>query len=162
MLPASTIRGWHIDQLRKGLRTLDSILKEISPEDTTIYRDGGTGWTALEVLCHLRDYEDVFRERSTITVERELPDLPNPNPDEMAIERRYNEQDLRAVYAEWVNRRSGYLTYLEGLDESSWQRTAKHPKRGVMSLQDQLALTAWHDMNHIEQITRIVAEKKLA
>ena len=161
MLPPSTIRGWHIDQLRKSLKMLDSILKPISPLDATTYRDGGAGWTVLEVLCHLRDYEDVFRERSTLTVEREFPDLPNPNPDEWAVERRYNEQDLRAVYSDWVNRRNGFLAYLEGLDESSWQRTANHPRRGSMSLQDQLTLTAWHDVNHIEQITRILAEKKV-
>jgi uncharacterized damage-inducible protein DinB len=160
MLPSSTIRGWHIDQLRKDLQILDSILKTISPQDATTYRDGGTGWTVLEVLCHLRDYETVFLERAAVTVEQEFPTLPNPNPDEWAAERRYNEQDLSTAYNEWVNRRQTFLSYLEGLDEPSWQRTANHPRRGSMSLQDQLTLTAWHDVNHIEQITRILAERK--
>jgi hypothetical protein len=79
----------------------------------------------------------------------------------LAKERRYNEQDLRAAYSEWVNRRKPFLEFLEGLDESAWQRNANHPKRGSMSLQDQLALTAWHDVNHIEQVTRILAERKM-
>lgn len=161
MLPASTVRGWQIDQLRKGLQILGGILKSVSREDATTYRDSGTGWTVLEVLCHLRDYEDVFQERTSLTVERDVPDLPNPNPDEWAVERRYNEQDLSAVYDEWVRRRHRFLAYLEGLDESSWQRTARHPRRGVMTLQEQLALAAWHDVNHIEQITRILAGKKV-
>jgi hypothetical protein len=29
-----------------------------------------------------------------------------------------------------------------------------------MTLSDQLAFTAWHDVNHIEQLVRILAEKK--
>lgn len=160
MLPQSTIRGWHLDQLRKDLQILDSILKTISPQDATTYRDGGTGWTVLEVICHLRDFEGVYHERTMLTVERDSPDLPLPNQDEWATERRYNEQDLWTAYYEWVNRRNAFLAYLEGLDETAWQRVGKHPKRGPMSVQDQLALTAWHDVNHIEQITRILAERK--
>jgi uncharacterized damage-inducible protein DinB len=161
MLPASTIRGWQIDQLRKGLQIVDSILKAVSQQDATTYRDGGTGWTVLEVLCHLRDFESVYHERSMMTVERDFPDLPFPNQDDWAAERRYNQQDLRAAYNEWVERRNPFLAYLEGLDETAWQRVGNHPRRGVMSLQDQLALTAWHDVNHIEQMTRILVERKL-
>jgi hypothetical protein len=44
--------------------------------------------------------------------------------------------------------------------DSDWERAASHPKRGLFTLNDQLLLTTWHDMNHSEQMARILAEKK--
>jgi hypothetical protein len=83
-----------------------------------------------------------------------------PDPDAMALERSYNEQDLDTVYQEWVTHRETLLSYLAGLDEAAWARQGNHPRRGLMTVQDQLALTAWHDVNHLEQILHIVAEGK--
>lgn len=160
MVAKTILRGWQIDQLRKGLKIVDSALSEVPAEALHTYRDGGTGWTAIEVLCHLRDYEAIFLERAKITTETEDGQMPNPNPDELAQERKYNEQALADVYGEWSARRTTFLAYLESLDESAWEKTATHPRRGVMSLHDQLTLTCWHDANHIEQMTRILAERK--
>lgn len=160
MLPAASIRNWYIDQLRKGLQIVHSFLSGVSPEDATTYRDGGTGWTVLEVLCHLRDYEDLFLQRASVSVEQDSPELPHPNPDAMASEGRYNEQDIQVVYKVWEERRGKFLAFLESLDESAWAKAGKHPRRGLMTVQDQLALAAWHDVNHLEQMMRILAERK--
>jgi uncharacterized damage-inducible protein DinB len=159
MQPA-TVRGWQLDQLRKGLQTVRHILTNVSAEDATSYRDGGTGWTVLEVLCHLRDYEAVYAERARLMVEEDTPELPFPDPDTLAKERLYNEQALQPVYEEWVRQREAFLTMMEGLDEAAWVRSGNHPRRGPMSVQDQLALVVWHDMNHVEQMTRILVEKQ--
>lgn len=161
MLPNSTLRGWHLDQMRKAIPIIHSLIQTHSREDMTTFRDGGTGWTALEVLCHLRDLESIFKERAQMSIREDKPALPNPNPDELAAERRYNEQDLMEVYADWSKRRGDYLAYLEGLSEADWERVGIHARRGAMSVQDQLALTAWHDVNHIEQMTRVLVEKKV-
>jgi len=158
---AATVRGWQLDQLRKNLAILPNHLRGVSAHDATAYRDGGTGWTALQVLCHLRDYEAIFLERATLTVEQESPPLPNPDPDALAAERRYNEQDFAATVQEWLNRREAFLAYLTGLDEAAWARTAQHPRRGTISLQDQLALVAFHDVNHLEQIVRVLGEQRV-
>jgi uncharacterized damage-inducible protein DinB len=158
---AATVRDWQIEQLRKGVAVLRNILNGVSAQDATTYRDGGSGWTVLEVMCHLRDYEGLFQERASLTVEQDSPALPNPNPDELAREKRYSEENLEAVYQEWKTRRTAFVEYLAGLDESAWARTGEHPKRGTMSLQDQLALCAFHDVNHVEQILHILADKKL-
>jgi len=160
MLPAATVRSWQLDQLRKDLEIVKRILNSASREEMTGYRDGGTGWTALEILCHLWDYEDIFLQRASLTVEEEVPPLPNPDPDAWAREHHYNEQDLQTTYDGWVQRREAFLAYLGGLDENAWQRVGEHPRRGKMTVQDQLALIAWHDVNHIEQMTRTLTERK--
>lgn len=160
MLPRSTVRNFQIDQLRKDLQIINSILTRSSADEVKTYRDSGTGWSVLEVVCHLLDYEGIYFERARMTVEQEMPELPNPNPNELVIEHQYSAQDLQATYQKWVERRNDYLAFLESLDDSAWQRSAKHPVRGVMSVEDQVALTVWHDINHLEQITRILAERK--
>jgi hypothetical protein len=162
MQTPATVRGWLMDELRKNLKIMGYLVSTVSHTDATTYRDNGTGWTALEVLCHMRDFETVFYERVRLTVEQDNPSLPFPNPDEWAVERAYNAQDLSAVYAEWAQNRAALLTFLEGVAESDWARTGVHPRRGLMSLTDHLTLTGWHDVNHIEQFTHILAEQKTA
>lgn len=159
MVTAETVRGWQIDQLRKGVSNLRNVLNTIAPTDAITLRDGGTGWTVLEVLCHLRDYEGLFLERARLTVEQDTPPLPNPNPDQLAAESHYSEQDLEAVYAEWASRRAAFLAYITQIDPAAWARQGDHPVRGLITLQQQLALAAFHDVNHLEQILHIVAAK---
>jgi len=160
MQPLATVRNWQFDQLRKSLPVVRYIVQTVSADDMRTYRDGGTGWTALEVLCHLRDWEVMFQTRVRITVEQDNPELPNADPDRAALENRYNEQDIAGALDLWSQRRETYLAYLAELDESVWQRTARHPTRGLMTLMDQLALSAWHDVNHIDQMTKILTERK--
>lgn len=160
MLPRANIRQWQFNQLRKALQTVNSILTNTTLEAATTYRDGGQGWTALEVLCHLRDYDQIFLNRARSTVEMDMPDITGPNADALARENNYNTQPMQPTYLEWVQRREELLSYLESLDEAHWARAAKHPRLGPMSLQDQLAFITYHDMNHIEQMTRILAEKR--
>ena len=163
-MSSATARGFQLDQLNKVSQLLKNILNSASEQDAITYRDGGTGWTVLQVLGHLRDYEEVFLGRFTITNEQAAggpePDLFNPNPDEWAAEHRYSEQNLQATFDDWTARRAATIAYLKGVADDNWQRIGVHPKRGRLMLEEQLSLFAWHDINHLEQITRILAEKK--
>ncbi len=159
-LPQATLRSNQLDAMRKNLLNIGYLIDQTPVPDLTTYRDGGQGWTVLEVVCHLRDFENVFLQRARLTVEQELPPLPFPKPDELAAQNRYSEQDIHAVYADWKTRRSELLAYLEGLNESAWGREAIHPTRGQMSLFDQVVICAWHDINHLEQMLRTLHEKK--
>lgn len=160
MQPMTTIRNWQMDMLRKNLSVVGHIVDDTTQADATSFRDGGEGWTVLEVVCHLRDWEMLFLERARMTLTQDFPTLPNPNPAEAATEREYSTQDLQAVYAEWRENRGMFLNFLESIGESDWERAANHPVRGNFTLNDQLLLTAWHDVNHIEQMAHILDEKK--
>lgn len=154
-----TIRKWQFGQLQNAVKVIGYIVHSISEEAATTYRDGGTGWTVVEVLCHLRDFEAVYLQRARLTVEQDFPDLPFPNPDELVEINQYKREALAAAYDAWVSNRRALLTYLESLDDSAWERPANHPTRGRFDLNHQLLLTTWHDMNHIEQITHILEQK---
>jgi hypothetical protein len=161
-LQPTTIRDFYMQMLLKGLTPVQHLIQSVSQEDLTQWRDGGTGWTALEALCHLRDFEAVFIERATVTVEQEMPPLPFPNPDQLAVEGHYNQQDPVAVHAAWSDTRQQFLAYLRARSEADWARVGQHPTRGPLTLQDQLLLASWHDVNHLEQMTRTLLERRSA
>ncbi len=46
-----------------------------------------------------------------------------------------------------------------GLTEDQWKRTAFHPERGELSIEDMLEMYASHGPHHIEQITGLRKQK---
>jgi hypothetical protein len=131
------MRNMQYIALENNLKTAAHLISLFPTKDLTSYRDGGTGWTATEVFCHLRDFEALFLERATLTVSQEMPDLPFPKPN-----------------------RAKLLAFFKERPEADWERVAMHPVRGKLSLHDQLVITPQHDTIHFEQFTRILAEKK--
>jgi hypothetical protein len=160
MYAATMIRELKFDQLRQAQLTVRHILEMTPRKALAEYRDDGLGWNVTEVLCHLRDFESVFLERAQLTANDDFPDLPFPDPDQLALDHKYGEEQAWPAFEDWQRRRLAHLEFLESLDEEAWERAGNHPTRGRFTLNQQLMLTAWHDVNHLEQITRILAEKK--
>jgi uncharacterized damage-inducible protein DinB len=160
MRPMSTIRKWHFEQLRYSWKTVHYIVQTTAANDLITYRDENEGWTIAEVIGHLLDCERLFLERARLTVTCDNPDLPFPDQNEDVIKGRYNERDPQAILADWQQVREDYLAYLSTVPEEAWTREGKHPRYAPFSLNDQLFLICWHDMIHIEQITRILTEKR--
>ncbi len=155
------VRGWQLAQVNDHLKTVESIIGMREPDELTLFRDGGTGWTALEVLCHLRDFEAIISERFHLTVEQDEPPLPAPKADELAVERHYNQQAVQSVMADWKQQRAKLIAYLQERSASDWERAGLHPTRGRLTLLDQLLLLPVHDSLHLEQMTRILSERRL-
>jgi uncharacterized damage-inducible protein DinB len=155
MQPMTTIRRWQIEQLMKAENVLHYLISTIPLDAMTTARDGENGWTTLEVLGHLRDYEGVFIERARLTLTQNMPDLPFPEPNKLAQERDYNADNPTDVFAAWREKRRELLDLLQNVQDDQWLRVANHPTRGHLSLQDQVLLIVWHDLNHFEQIAHI-------
>ncbi len=154
------IPSWQFLAMENNLKTIRWIISSQDASTLTQYHDGGSGWSVLQVLCHLRDFEELFFLRARLTVEQDTPALPYPDPDELAAEKRYHEQDVQTVYQQWQTIRAEHIAFLQARQSADWDRPAQHPKRGLMTLIDQLLVTAQHDTTHIEQITRILLEKQ--
>lgn len=159
MQPISTLRTWHLEQLKKALDVYHYFAATISPHDASTFRDGGDGWTVLEVMGHLFDFEGVYKDRFRVTLETDGGELPFPDPEALVLEKRYNSANLLTLYHEWANARRELIALLETLTEEQWNREARHPKRDMMSATDQLMLMVWHDLNHLEQIAHILTTK---
>lgn len=116
----------------------------------TPYREGG--WTPAQVVHHLADshMNAYIRMRLALTEEKptikayrqevwaELPDAKSAVlAPSIAI--------LRGLHRRWSN-------LLRSLTKKEWARTAIHPDRGEMTLEDFLILYSDHGDKHVGQI----------
>lgn len=154
-----TIRKWQFTRMELSLQTVASIAANVPVEALTTYRDGGNGWTVTAVVAHLRDFERLFLERAQLTIDQEAPALPYPDPDELAAQNDYYGLAFKPTFEEWSAARAEFLAFMRARTEDDWERSAQHPTRGPFTLHDQLFLASLHDSLHLEQITRVLAEK---
>lgn len=160
MLAMDDIRQWQYNQLKNNIRSYQSIIDNSDPDALITLRDGINGWTVLEVLCHLRDFEVVFMGRIQAMLTEDNPALAFPNPDTLAAEENYMDNTVVDIMQSWQTHRQAHLDLMQTIAEAQWERTGVHPTRGAFTPHDQLFLTALHDTIHMEQITRILNEKK--
>lgn len=154
------IRKQHIESIGKSAQIFSNIMSTVSQETATTLRDQSDaphGWTALEVLCHVRDFDGFFYERAVMIRDEDYPRLPAYDHEDLAVTRRYNEQDLRQVVEELMDSRQRFIAFFQELTPAEWERAGVHPERGHFSLVDALMQVSSHDLTHLEQITRILS-----
>ncbi len=150
----------YLSLMTNTCRTYGNIIKQISASDATTWRDSGDGWTALETLCHVADFDEFFHGRAVMMREQMNPQLPAYDHDALVIERAYNQQDKDVVMARLLKSRTRFIDFFQGLTAEQWYRAGIHPERGYFTLLDALIQVGTHDVTHLEQITRIIAERK--
>lgn len=156
------VRSTHIFMMKRTCATLGNILANVTQEEaTTLHdlRDGDTGWTVLEVVCHLADSDVIFYQRAVMMLEQVYPNLPVFDHEGLARQNRYNEQILTEVYARLGESRPRFIDFFKNLTEEEWNRAGAHPEKGHFSMTDAVMQVSSHELNHIEQITRILRQK---
>jgi len=136
-----------------------------------------SGWSAKDVVCHLRDVEElsILRFHTMLAVDDPKvfvvgappPDpeawgiggaLPFPlDPERWAEDRQYSRNDTAEALAAFRRRRDEVLALLHCLSEKQWERGSIHPERGRVTFAEWTAGIAGHDDNHLEQLERALA-----
>jgi uncharacterized damage-inducible protein DinB len=143
-------------------QTLLTLGKMLTQTEASTWRDGGAGWTVLEVLGHLLEYDGIFLARVRAMLEEDNPTFQRYDHEQLAIEHAYNDQPLHDVLAKLSISRAEMTVFFEKLDEAQLSRTGVHPEYGPYTVMRSIAQVAAHDANHLEQITRIMLEKKVS
>jgi hypothetical protein len=144
-------------RLARLARTAGELAATIAGHDDAVLarRPEPASWAAVEVLCHLRDNEESFLDRFRQIVAMEEPRFPRSDPDRWAEERQYLRHDAAAALAAFAGRRGETLEFLRALAPDAWQRAGVHlDSRGRRTLDEFLAVMAWHDDNHVDQLRR--------
>lgn len=156
-------RAYFIRLMGDTVTILGYILTGVDRTTATTLRDpndGAKGWTATEVVCHLRDFDGFFQDRARRMLAETYPSLPRYDHEALALARDYNGQDVHQAYAELAASRTRFVDLFRSLDEAQWQRSGVHPERGRFTLHDALIQVGLHDALHMEQISRILGQPK--
>lgn len=165
--------------LERMERTVEEIATAIDGRSDAVLsrRPAPASWSAKEVICHLRDLEELFllRFRTMLAMEEpkvlvlgEMPDDraawglvegdPLPlDPDRWAEERQYQHGDALVALAALRRRRQETLAFLARLEPEQWPRGSLHVTLGRMTIADWVALIAAHDDKHLAQLERALA-----
>jgi hypothetical protein len=112
-------------------------------------RDGG--WGVVEILAHLRDWEEVFLDRLKMVGDEDNPFLPVQDDELWPIERDYRGQDPENTLEQFRSSRAGTLAFLQGLDAGAWDRPARHGSFGDVTLHWLADHMCEHDQEHLDQ-----------
>lgn len=152
------IRDKHLQMLEKTLQTWHSLLAHVSQETATTFRDGAEGWTSLEILCHVQEYDLIFLQRGQSVLGGEKPVFAVYDVDALARERGYNTRDLQQVLAALDEARAALLVLYRSVADDQWGLAGVHPNYGEQTLLRMLVQAAHHNIDHIEQMTRVLAQ----
>jgi uncharacterized damage-inducible protein DinB len=149
------------EQMARMERTPDDFAGAVTgvPDALLGRRPDEKNWSAKEVVCHVRDTEESFMARfQTIMIMDEPTFLP-VEPDRWAADRQYQRHDTAEALEAFRARRDESLKFLRGLQPAQWERGGIHATRGRMTIKDFVALMAWHDDNHLDQLKRALDGK---
>jgi DinB family protein len=151
------------DRMKRLTRTADELAATIRGRDDAALsrRPDAKNWAPKEVVCHLRDIEEMFIARFGLILAMDDPKLAfDPTtPDRWAEERQYLRNDAERALAAFRQRRDESLALLQTLTPEQWKRAGVHATRGPFTINDFVTLMAWHDDNHLDQLRRALEGK---
>jgi hypothetical protein len=153
------IKPRSIALIRNTTKIIGHVLQGVSQEDATTYRDGPEGWTVAEVLGHLLDFSVIFYERAQAILTQDSPVLVGYDQAQLVRDRRYNEQDIQALYAQIAANFERMAAFFEGVSDDQWDRAGIHPEQGHFTLTKSMLQAGTHSTVHIEQMTRVLAQR---
>ena len=144
-------------RMHRLTRTADELTAAIKGQSDAVLsrRPDAKNWAAKEVVCHLRDVEEAFggRFEQILAMDVDLR-LGGPNADRLAAERQYLRNDAGEALTAFRQRRAETLETFGELTPAQWEKGGIHPVRGRITIDGFLSLMAWHDDNHLDQLTR--------
>jgi len=116
-------------------------------------------WSAAAILAHLADAEIVASYRLRMILASPGTAIQAFDQNAWAATFRYADQDAFASLALFRSLRNAWLTLLAGMDDAWLDRYGVHQERGKETVRHLLRLYAGHDLNHLQQIVRILDER---
>ena len=119
----------------------------------TPYRDGG--WSVRQVVHHLADSHMNSYVRTRLALTEEVPTITTYDEAQWAEleDARRAPIEVSLVLLESLHDR--WVRLLRSLQPADFAREFKHPERGTVSLDNNLALYSWHCKHHTAHINNL-------
>jgi hypothetical protein len=156
MLPPGSIaqRDTLIAQIAEAPARLQAAVAGFSEAQfDTPYRPGG--WTVRQVVHHLPDSHMNAFIRCKLALTETEP-LIKPYRQELWAELAdAHDTPIEVSLRLLDNLHQRWTLLLRALEPAQWLRTFRHPEIGVLTLDTNLALYAWHGRHHVAHITAL-------
>jgi uncharacterized damage-inducible protein DinB len=140
-----------IDETPKRVR--EAVRRLSADQLQTPYREGG--WTLAQVVHHLPDSHMNSYVRCRLALTESEPTIRPYDEARWAELHDAASSDIESsmVLLEGLHQR--WVSLLRRVTPDQWLLAFVHPERGRVTLQNNLALYAWHGRHHVAHITRL-------
>ena len=143
------------DAMRLAPEILSHTVQNLTPEQLRKQPAPGE-WSILEVICHLRDIEEVSLNRFRAIRDTDDAAVKGADANELARIGNYLADDPARALAAFTEKRLTHVAELKALTPEQWERTGRHATLGSLSILNNALHATWHDTNHLGQIARLL------
>ena len=138
---------------------LAKLLKRVSPAKAR-KRPAPGKWSIAEIVAHIADTELVGGYRIRAILGEPGTQIIGFDQDVWVTALHYDKRDLKKSFEQYRTLREANLALLKSLAPEQWKHHGMHNERGPETVDTIVKMFAGHDINHIQQIERILAAKK--
>jgi hypothetical protein len=135
--------------LLKG-RTGKQLMKRPAPDK----------WSVAEIVAHLADAELAISWRLRQTLANNAVPIQAYDQDLWAKTFNYAKRDPRESLANYRTLREANLALLKSVPRKLWENYGVHQERGNESVNHVVRMVAGHDLNHLQQVEKILKGKR--
>jgi hypothetical protein len=138
-------------------KRLERLIKGV-PKSRLSKRPASDKWSVSEILAHLADTEIVGGFRLRLILGAPGTAVAAFDQDSWVTSGHYEKRDPRKSVEQFRALREANLTLLKSLTAEQWKHYGMHSERGQESIEHIVRMFAGHDINHLQQIERILAK----
>jgi hypothetical protein len=151
--PTDVQRRAAIDSIAEAPAKLRAAIRGLTEEQLgTPYRPDG--WTVRQVVHHIPDSHMNAYVRFKLALTENEPTI-KPYDQALWAELGDGKAPVEASLLLLENLHKRWVVLLSGLVRSDWNRRFRHPEHGLMTLDDNLQMYAWHGRHHVAHITSL-------
>ncbi|MBZ5722697.1 MAG: DinB family protein [Acidobacteriia bacterium] len=117
-------------------------------------------WSVAEILAHLADAELVIGWRLRSVLGASGNPVQAYDQDVWAQTFQYSRRDPKASLETFRVLRESNLALLKTVPKSLWENYGMHQERGKETVAHIVNMVAGHDLNHLQQLEKIVKEAR--
>jgi hypothetical protein len=139
-------------------KRLERLVKGV-PASKLRKRPAPDKWSVAEILAHLADTEIVgsWRIRAILGAPGAL--IQAFDQDVWVVAGHYAKRDPRKCIEQFRVLREANLALFKSLTPEQWQHYGMHAERGPETVEHVVRMFAGHDLNHLQQVGRILADR---
>jgi len=147
-------RQEQLSQIEQAPGRLRAAVKGLSERqlDTPYRREG---WSVRQVAHHVPDSHLNAYIRTKLALTEDEPTIKPYAEDRWAQLADTQATPVEVSLALLDSLHDRWMRLLRSLQPEDWKRTFRHPEMGLMSLEKNLALYAWHGQHHVAHIAAL-------